>query len=219
MLSWLLWFPGKLERRFALLVLCASSMLAAPWYSAALGDVGNWRVTKGWLNIKPRGYRTIAVPFELVMNFFTNRPTERVVLPAMRGVMLAAVALLVVLWSVDRRIFSGRRALLWLWAGAACVGPMLFDLVGGTYTGAVTRYALAGMPAAFLIAATFVAGLPSWGRVLVLLCAVVGWSTGLWHIAMDVSRGTMPLREVARTLDAGSAAGDLIVVYSIRRGS
>ena len=136
MLSWLLWFPGKLERRFALLVLCApSSMLAAPWYSAALGDVGNWRVTKGWLNIKPRGYRTIAVPFELVMNFFTNRPTERVVPPrhtrgnARRGYMF------VVLSSVrPPHPSAGRRALLWLWAGAACCQPDALDLVGGTYT-------------------------------------------------------------------------------------
>jgi hypothetical protein len=196
----------------------ASTLLVLPWYATALSDSHNWRVTEGWLNVRPRGYRPIAAPFELVASFFGNRPPERVLLPPMRWVAPVVVGLVAVLRFIDRRIFSERRLLLWLWAGAASVGLLAFDLAHGSYTSAVTRYALGGMPAVLLLAGIVAAGLPGRVRVAVLLAIAVAWLPGLWRISTDFARGTSPLREVARLVDERSGAGDLVVVHSIPSG-
>ena len=219
MLVWLLWRPGKLDRHWVLLVFGASSLLALPWYATALSDSQNWRVSAGWQNIKPRGYRPIAAPFELLASFFGNRPPDRVALPAMRWVAPAIASLVAVLWVIDRRIFEGRRLLLWLWAVAASIGPLAFDLAHGSYTSAVTRYALGGMPAVFLLAGIVAAGLPGRVRVAALLAITVAWLPGLSRISSDFARGTSPLREVALLVDERSRGGDdLIVVHSIPSG-
>ena len=43
--------------------------------------------------------------------------------------------------------------MLWLWALAAVLGLLVFDALRRTYTMAMPRYAIAGMPAAFLLIA------------------------------------------------------------------
>lgn len=217
---WLLWRPGQLDRRVAVVAMAVAGLLALPWYIPAVAAVDDFRVTKGWLEWPRSDYRMTAVPFELAFNFFSNRPGDWVNLPPMRwvAVCLGVVAIAVWRWRPGRWIATGSRTLLWLWAGAACLGPLVFDLALGTYAGAVPRYALAGLPAAFLIVAVGLSRLSPRLAWVAVCGLVLVWIPGLRGIYTNVSRGSSPLREVARLVDERSGSGDVVLVQSIPSG-
>ena len=87
------------------------------------------------------------------------------------------------LWSVARG-----RLFLWATFAAACAGPVIFDLAQHTYTIAVRRYAIAALPAAFLLAGLALSRFsrPAM-RSFLLLLIVAAWMTGLLSIYRDRS--------------------------------
>ena len=76
-------------------------------------------------------------------------------------------------WRLRLRIFGSRRLLLWLWFLAAVAAPPMIDLLQGTYALAQSRYMLAGLPAAYLLAAIGLGCLGRPIRVVVLLADFV----------------------------------------------
>ena len=117
-----------------------------------------------------------------------------------------------------RRLFSGDRGLVWLWVVAACIGPVVFDLMRGTNTAARPRYALAGLPGVLVLAAVGLSRLQVVVRVVVLLAILLAWSSGVRAILELPSREYEPYREVAVSLSARATAEDLVLVHSIPSG-
>jgi hypothetical protein len=115
-------------------------------------------------------------------------------------------------------MFSGPRALLWLWALAACTGPVVFDLLRNTSTSLVTRYALAGLPAGLLLAALAIAALPRrWGWVA-LAMMLLGWVPGLRAGLRRGMRSWEPYRSIDAEVRQSARAGDLLLVHAIPSG-
>ena len=216
---WLFWQPGKLDRRLVVVTMAMAGVLALPWYLAAVDSDANWRITKGWLEVPRYRYRAAAVPFELAFHFFSNTPGGRVIPPPMRWVAVClAVVTAAAGWRLGAWIVTGRRAMLWLWVGAACLGPAVVDLALDTYAGAVPRYALAGLPAAFLIVAAGLSRLSPRVQAVAGCVIVLAWIPGLRGIYTDVSRGNSPLREMAHVVNERNGSGDLMLVQSIPSG-
>ena len=122
------------------------------------------------------------------------------------------------LWRWTGRAYSGRRAVLWLWVIAAVFGPMVFDLWRGTYTGAVMRYGIGGLPAALLLASLGVVRLPRWAQVGVLVVVLLAWSSPLRMIHYKNARCNEPFAVVAGYVDDRAGADTVVVMHSIPSG-
>src|SRR4029077_16448121 len=114
-----------------------------------------------------------------------------------------------------RLLFSGERGLVWLWVAAACTGPAVFDVLRGTNTSAIPRYALAGLPGLLVLAAIGLGRMRSTGRVVWLLVILLAGSWGVRAILRLPSRQFEPYREVAASLSATVGPEDLVLVHSI----
>jgi hypothetical protein len=108
--------------------------------------------------------------------------------------------------------------LLWLWFLAAVAGPSVIDLLQGTYIAAQSRYTLAGLPAAYLLAAVGIGCLGRRIRVIVIILVLFVWVRELVSIYRKDSRSWQPLREVARAVSSNGSPSDLILVHSIPSG-
>jgi hypothetical protein len=106
----------------------------------------------------------------------------------------------------------------WHWLAAACIGPVLFDLLRDTSASALTRYALAGLPAAMLLAGLMLSRLGpgvSAGLVALILLA---WTPGIWAVLTQASRYRQAYRDTARTAGRCAGPSDLVIVHSIPSG-
>jgi hypothetical protein len=136
--------------------------------------------------------------------------------------VLVALAILAAAAAWLRRdrtaVFSGPRALLWLWALAACTGPVVFDLLRNTSTSLITRYALAGLPAGLLLAALAIAALPRrWGCAALALM-LLAWVPGLRAGLQRGTRSWEPYRSIDAELGRTARPGDLLLVHAIPSG-
>ncbi|HKN86754.1 MAG TPA: hypothetical protein VJV04_07845, partial [Nitrospiraceae bacterium] len=132
-----------------------------------------------------------------------------------------AVFVLLVFFAVGklkRRLFSKRRQLIWMWLIAACAGPFVFDRIMGTYTTAVPRYAIAGMPAALLLMALALGRLRPTLCAMWLLLIVMVWLPSIWTVVTNPVRGWQPYRQLASVLDEQAADTDVVIVHSIPSG-
>jgi hypothetical protein len=219
-IAWLLHEPGRAGRRGVAAFTLLTLAVVLPWYVRVPATLARWRVTGDWLSSRPDGYSPILAALHL--------PWSYVSLGAFGGGSLRGRALvyaaflpavaLAGLVKLGRLAFTRRRLLLWFWAAAACAGPIVFDLLRGTYTTAVPRYAVAGMPAAFVLAGLALSRLGSRGRVLAtgavaLLCLV-----GLVSFHASLSRAGEPFREVGALLARETTADDVVLVRSIPSG-
>jgi hypothetical protein len=127
--------------------------------------------------------------------------------------VLAVVALRKLSWS----LFSTPRSLLWLWLLSPCVGIVAFDLVLGTYTTAYHRYALAGMPAAFLLAGLVLGSLRYRARAVFIVLIVLLCLVGVRCLYLADCRD-YAYRELVRQLGHQVGESDLILVSSIPSG-
>jgi hypothetical protein len=211
--------PGRCTRVRVLGGVALTFAVILPWYARLAESLGRWRVTQDWLTWKPDGFARGAAARELFLGYFTGSEENQWGEHALaRGASLALFALLggCFLWRLRARAFAPRRLALWSWLAAAWAGPLVFDAVRGTYTVAVSRYALAGMPAALLLAAVALGTLGPWLRFGVLGALCVAWAPHLELMARMTSRSWCPLREVAHT--AGGVAGEIVLVHSIPSG-
>jgi hypothetical protein len=218
---YLLVAPGRAGRARVLACAAATLLSILPWYRHLGPSLAGWRITQDWLLMTPGGFSRAAAARDQVLAYFTGGEAtlwgEQ--LAASRAALtLFALLGLVLVWRLRARAFGGRRLFLWLWLGAAWAGPLVFDGLRGTHTVAYHRYAVAGLPAALLLAASAAPLLGPRLRTAVLTLVCLAWLPHLSHVVRRTSRSWGPAREVADTLEATTGARDLILVHSIPSG-
>jgi hypothetical protein len=213
------WSPGRLRRIHLVLATLAVLLLAAACYSQVPEAESRWRVTRGWLELEPSGFGRVTAIAELLWSLFSIRGVWGV---ALRNDLVHAGVLLVVGVLATRRLrgrwFARRRIAAWLWLCAAWLGPVAVDAVQGTYMVAVPRYALAGLPAAVLIAAVALATLAPRTRAALLAALVLTCAVGVRRAHLDDARIGQPFRELGGELAASIGPDDLVIVHSIPSG-
>jgi hypothetical protein len=134
--------------------------------------------------------------------------------------ILAALFLLLAL-AIWRRglkpLFSAVPLLLWLWLLAACVGPVVFDLMRGTFASLMARYALSALPVAMLLVGFALSRLTPRSNAVLLALILSAWAPGIRGVFRD-SRAWEPYVRVGRELSDWARPGDLVIVHSIPSG-
>ena len=218
-LGWLVVTPGRIRRAWFVGGAVITCLLVAPWYAMVPETLGRWRVTWYWLYAPADLRRSLVAALWLVWSFVSGQgfwaSAPRLRWLAALGFAAAAVAFAL---AFRRRLFADGRGLVWLWVGTACTGPVVFDLMMGTNTAAIPRYALAGLPGVLVIAAVGLSRLRPVLRVAVLLAILLGWSSAVRGILTIPVRELEPYREVATSLSATVTPEDLVLVHSIPSG-
>lgn len=204
---------GSFRRIRLAVCLGATVLLLLPWYIRVPESLSNWRVTVDWLKWRPSSFDRFDAFRHLVLQFFESSGRR----PSIILLILFAIAFAVLFWRLRLRVFAWRRLFFWGTFVASCAGPLVFDLVQHTYTVAVPRYAIAALPAAFLLAGLALATLRPPARSVVLLLIVSAWTMNLLSIYRDRSPWS-PIRRISRAASVGGSPSDLILVHSIPSG-
>ncbi len=216
---WLLFFPRRLRRLWLLPGCLLALFLILPWYRLVPESLGRWRVTYDWLHGLPSIEQALAAPFHLLWSFFSNGGkwggsglADKMLFAL---ILIAAIGLLM---RRGRRCLSAPRWLPIFWLAGACIGPLLFDALRGTCSSLIPRYALSGMPAAFLLLGYGLSRLPRVPGLLIAAAIVLCWVPGLCALYRIPSRDSEPYREACELLERESTGEDLILVHSIPSG-
>jgi hypothetical protein len=213
--------PGNFGRRRLLGCVLLTAVAVLPWYQLLPESFSSWRVTQGWLKWSPPGFHRLHALVKQFIQFFsanggglwrTSQWSSRVAIGVFGAIVVAMV------WRLRLAVFGGRYLLIWLWFFAACAAPTAVDLIQHTYTANVPRYAIAALPAAYLLAATGLACLEQPTRLAALACIVAVWVLPLRNIYRQDTRNLEPFRDAARIASTGSDESDLILVHSIPSG-
>ncbi|HEX3273626.1 MAG TPA: glycosyltransferase family 39 protein [Gemmatimonadales bacterium] len=218
-LGWLLLRPGRVGRGRVMLAAAATLLLVAPWYRLVPETLARWRVTGHWLDDRPSLLRLVTAPLLLGWSYLSGRGVWGGDVWADRAAF--AVVLAAGLWFLRRGravVLAEGRGLLWLWAVAAAVGPVVFDLLRGTGTSQIARYALAGMPAGFVLLALAIGALPGRGPWIAVGLLAAAWLPGLHEVWAHRTRAGEPYRAVARRVATWARPGDLVVIHAIPSG-
>jgi len=212
--------PGKLARLHRAACLLVSVILILPWYVRLPESMAAWRITKDWIKWQPGGFDRLVASRDLVLQFFSGRSYlwQRDPTSGRAALILFAIIAVAMAWRLRIQIFCGKRLLLWLVFGATCAGPLAFDFMQHTYTVAVPRYAIAALPAAYLLAGAGLACLGQRTRIIVLVLIVLAWAPNVLSIYGSPSRNWQPFREIAHAICADTSPSDLILVHSIPSG-
>jgi hypothetical protein len=218
--AYLLIRPEKVARTRLVACLLLLAVLILPWYARVPESLASWRITKDWLKWQPRGFDRLAASRDLVLQFFSWRNK---LWPDHRATNIATLILfgfvaVGMVWRLRAQVFSQSRLLLWLLFVATCTGPLVFDLVQDSYTAAYPRYAIAALPAAYLLAGAGLACLGQRTRIIVLVLIVLAWAPNVLSIYGSQSRNWQPIREASQSVCANSSSSDLILIHSIPSG-
>jgi hypothetical protein len=218
-LVWLWLYPGRTHRSWLLAAVVLIGLLVLPWYVRVPDSLGRWRITGNWLDSPLSLGQALTSPFTLVWSLFSGRgPWGGNVWVDRLGVGLFLVLVLAVASRAPRSLFSRDRRLVWFWLLSACAGPVIFDLLRGTHASLVSRYALAGLPAAMLLAGMAMSRLgPALGATFLAL-VVVAWLPGIRVVFLNGSRSWDVYRQVAVRVAGWAGPSDLVIVHSIPSG-
>jgi hypothetical protein len=220
-LAWL-GLAGRPALRWRVAVLAGLTLLAVlPWYLQVPASLARWRVTAGWLQGELHWRHALRQPVTLAGSLLSGvsflggwRRADRLV-----GTLFLLLGVWLALRGSARRLFSQPPLLLWGWVGAACTGPLVFDLLRHTTTSDVPRYALSGLPAAVLLAAIAITQLPPTIHLAFLGVILLAWAPGTWAIAAaNAPRPWEPYAELAHRLESWARPGDVVLVYSTPSG-
>jgi len=216
--AYLLIDRGRFSRLNLAMCLFLTMALILPWYVKLPSGLANWRVTFDWLKLQPAGFdRTMAL-LETPVRFFSGRSqlwwnTEHeAVNPA--ALILFAIIAFIAAWRLRLQVFGGARLLLWFVFGAACLGPVVFDLIHHTYTIGYPRYSIAALPSAYLLAGLGLASLERRIMLIGLTLIVLTWVPDISSIYRE-RLPLWPMREIARAASVGSGPSDLILVHAM----
>ncbi len=208
-------------RRRVLLLTGATVLAVLPWYAQVPDSIARWRVSGDWLGGALDWPGALTRPFTLAAGLLAGgndlgrwQGADRI------AVAIAAATIVGLVRAGSARALFSRHALL-LWGSllAACAGPLVFDLVRQTTTSAIPRYALAGLPAALLLAAHALSRLPPRAHAGLLGLLLLAWLPALWKTAnAPVPRPGQPYPVLAARLDAWAGPGDVVLVRSIPSG-
>jgi hypothetical protein len=95
---------------------------------------------------------------------------------------------------------------------------VVFDLLRGTATSQIARYALAGMPAGMIVLALALGSLPRKLAFVALGLLMAAWVPGLRGVFAGRPRGQEPYRLVAAEISGWAAPDDLVLVHAIPSG-
>jgi 4-amino-4-deoxy-L-arabinose transferase-like glycosyltransferase len=219
--AYLLILPGKLPRLRLVACSMVTAVLILPWYIRLPDNFRNWRVTQGWLKMVPGYFNRPAASLELVVQFFSGRAPElwtghrKAYIAAL---LLFAIVVAIMVWRLRIHVFSRGLGLLWLIFLAACAGPLIYDVVAHTYMAAKPRYAIAALPAAYLLAATGLACLSLRPRIIILALIVLAWTPNGLSIYHNRWRSWAPFREISHAVSVNGSTSDLILIHSIPSG-
>jgi hypothetical protein len=216
-----LFVDGRLVRRHLLLLAGATLVSVLPWYLEVPASLDSWRVSGRWLEGDLVWPRALSRPFTLAGSLLSA--STLLGGPRRADRFLTLLLVLMAIWIVSkgriRRMFSHRALLVWLWLAAACVGPLVFDILRHTTTTEIPRYVLPGMPAAVLLAALLVRQLPPLLHAGLLACILLAWLPGNRRIIhSNLARPWQPYTELDARLEAWAQPGDVVLVTSIPSG-
>ena len=218
--TWLICDRERWRQRAPWAAILATVVIVLPWYSLVPESFARWRVTGDWLYGALGKREALSAPFGLAWSLLSGRGPWN---GSRWGEWLAGLALALAVIALGRRAASlvlGRRyRLLWLLLLAACLGPVVFDLVRGTHAALIPRYALAGLPAAILLAALALGRIRPVLRFALVTLILIAWSSDVWAIVADKSRHSHPVHQIGAALSrAGNSADVVVLVHSIPSG-
>ncbi len=217
--AWLVLRPGRCSRPRLAAGLALALLAIGPWYLQVPASLGHWRITGHWLDGLPPPARLLSAPLTLGWGLLSSRGVWGGA-KAADAVAAGVVATTGLAWAIRGRheMLDGGRDLLWLWVIAACTGPVAFDLLRGTSTSLIGRYALAGMPAGMLLIALALGSLPVRMAIGALCVLLAAWAPGLRTIFGSGMRAGEPYRQVATEVGAWATPDDLVLVHAIPSG-
>jgi len=212
---------GRLSKRTLLLCVLGTGLLILPWYMNLPRSLHGWRITQDWLHVKPHGFHRVKMMIALAAQTFCGY--EKDLWPGSRlggiiSLILVSAAVGIMIWRLGRRIFNWRMTLIWLSFAAACLGPVVFDFMMHTYTIAVPRYAIAGLPSACLLGGIALACLRTRARYIFLAVILLSWLPNIYLLYRAPSRNYSALCDVTTVVNADARPSDLILVHSIPSG-
>lgn len=213
--------PGKCDRLHLAVCVVLTAALSLPWYLVTAKWWNAWRITAGWLHVEPRGFGRIRALRNQFLQFFSPRGAGLWPYHALPSLASTCVFVAVIAFSVLRlgtKTFAKERMVVWLWFVAACVGPTFIDLLQKTYAADNPRYALAALPAAYLIAALALTALVPWQRWIGLVLMLFLWTPALISIYRLQARVDEPFKLLASLVEREATPCDLILVHSIPSG-
>jgi mannosyltransferase len=216
---WLMLEPGRAGRGWVAVAGLATLPLVFPWYQHLPESLAQWRITGHWLDGPLTTRQAITAPVVLGWNLLAGRGPWGGDKWLDRGA--AGLFLVLGLVAASRglgRMFRARRLLIWLWVLAACTGPVAFDLLRGTFTSLIPRYAVAGMPAAMLLVGLALRRFSPGAIAAFLTLVVAAWAPGMYAVFANRSRSSEPYRQVSARLQAWARPSDLVIVHSIPSG-
>jgi 4-amino-4-deoxy-L-arabinose transferase-like glycosyltransferase len=217
---WLLLVPGRLGRAAAIGLAAVSALAVAPWYTRVPESLARWRVSGNWLADPLHWPEWLTRPFELAWSllaggsFWGGSPLVD------GGLALAWLLLALYLLRSGRLrgVLGREQLLLWLWVGAAVFGPVAFDLLRHTGASRVTRYILAALPGAMLLAALGIDQLRGKAHTAFVTLVLLAWTAGLWPILTHRARPGAAYPALAAELSAWAGPNDVVLVHSIPSG-
>ncbi|MGH7213206.1 MAG: glycosyltransferase family 39 protein [Tepidisphaeraceae bacterium] len=233
---WLMLRPGNARRARVVVATLVAAGAVMPWYVRVPESLSAWRVTRDWLTMYPDGFHPIKAFARTWWDYYSAagpwsgwRKPDLVAVVVYGALGLALMRYLrrplragttaSVGGRLRHAVVGGNRLLLWMWLAGALLGPVVFDLARGTYTRDVSRYALAGLPAALLLLALALSRLGERAAVVWLVLIVIGWGLGLRRIALNTHRGWQRYNDLARTADDGTdPRTDVVIVHSVPSG-
>jgi hypothetical protein len=216
---WLVLHRGRCTRSQLVLSVLAPLLLVAPWYRLVPESLARWRITGQWLTGLPSVPKLLSAPLVLGWSLVSGRGVwGGLVLADRAGALLVLAVGLLLLRKWRWSLFANGRDLLWLWMIAACTGPVAFDLLRGTATSQISRYAVAGVPAAMVLVAFALSALPPRPALVASALLILTWVPGLRDLVRHRSRAGEPYREVAERIGAWARPDDLVLVHSIPSG-
>ncbi len=221
-LAAILWQRGLAGWRAIALGVAGVVVLIAPWYVQLPEVFSQWRITQDWVSWRSADYRLPRVIWEGFARPFSG---DGHYLWNARG--WAEVGALVVVggslaWALRRRTgspFSRRAVLVWAWFGAAVTGPIVADVVRGTYVAEYPRYTTTAVPAACLLAGAAIATWRGRWAWIAAVAVVIFWIPSIGSIGKSRGRSSQPTRDAARQVSAATMAQDLVLVHSIPTGA
>jgi hypothetical protein len=215
---WILLHPGRLSRAAIVAAMLTTLLAVLPWYSQLPASLSRWRVTGTWLNGALSWQQAFSAPVLLAWDFFAGRGSWGGSRWMDRCLAALIVLLAVAIWRRGvRPLFAPLPGLIWLTILAACLGPLVFDLLRGTFASLVGRYALAGLPAAMLLAGFALSLLSPPTNCGLLALIVLAWSPGIRAVFHN-PRQWEPYALIGTELSHWSRPGDLVIVHSIPSG-
>lgn len=217
---WLLIYSRKFNRRAFAVAIFTTGLFILPWYLLLPQSLSAWRITQDWLKRGPWDYHPVAAFWSLVWSYFSTTGvwssySDRALLA---GPIFVALAFVLFKSIPVRSFFKHKILILWFWLLAALSGLFIFDLLQGTYTTVLPRYAISGMPAAFLLLAMGLGQLHKLTSFIFLLLILTAWLPGIYQIYTNDSRLAEPFREAAAMLNARTSTSPLVLVHSIPSG-